>query len=71
MLLWKRIAAIGAATSLLAAAVQPPEGAFRPDAAIRYTEYGIPHIVANDTERYGEKDILASPSLEAVRVSRR
>ncbi len=92
MLLWKRIAAAGAAMSLLAAgtatAAQPPNGVSRTDATIRYTEYGIPHIVANDyarhsdqtelyarkhwvTERYCEKDILASPSLEVVRVSRR
>ncbi|HET6290942.1 MAG TPA: hypothetical protein VFG15_29880 [Amycolatopsis sp.] len=83
MLLWKKVAAIGAAT-----AARPPDGVSRADAAIRYTEFGIPHIVANDwvnhsdrterysreqwvTERYCEKDILASPSLEVVRVSRR
>ena len=57
MLLWKRVAAIGAAMSLLAAgtatAAQPPDGASRADATIRYTEYGIPHIVANDYVNLG------------------
>ncbi|WP_410580830.1 penicillin acylase family protein [Amycolatopsis sp. lyj-108] len=57
MLLWKRIAAVGAAASLLAAgtatAAQPPDGVSRADATIRYTEYGIPHIVANDWVNLG------------------
>ncbi|WET76643.1 hypothetical protein P3102_21235 [Amycolatopsis sp. QT-25] len=80
MLLWKKVAAVGAA--------QPPDGVSRADATTGCVEFGTPHIVANDrvnhsdrterysrdqwvTERYCEKDILASPSLEVARVSRR
>lgn len=51
MLLWKRIAAASAVLSLLAAgtaSARPSETSSNTDATIRYTEFGIPHIVAND-----------------------
>ncbi len=50
MLLWKRIAAAGLAMSLLAAGAAAAEASdgSSDGATIRYTEFGIPHIVAND-----------------------
>ncbi|WP_410659111.1 penicillin acylase family protein [Amycolatopsis sp. lyj-112] len=56
MLLWKRIAAIGTAVVLLAAGTataQAAEVSSNAGATIRYTEFGIPHIVADDYVNLG------------------